>query len=136
MQKIFKKVLTFGYFLDKICNKLFVFENKRISETNLSFSEYIEASSKNIIATEKKTAEARNKNKLPASIRNSILKLEEEIPILENEILALQKNLSMQTTDFHKMMDLEKDISSKSQILDEKTEKYFELLEIKESYNK
>ena len=42
----------------------------------------------------------------------------------------------MQTTDFHKMMDLEKDISSKSQILDEKTEKYFELLEIKESYNK
>lgn len=124
------------YFLDKICNKLFVFENKRISETNLSFSEYIEASSKNIIATEKKTAEARNKNKLPASIRNSILKLEEEIPILENEILALQKSLSMQTTDFHKMMDLEKDISSKSQILDEKTEKYFELLEIKESYNK
>ncbi len=48
----------------------------------------------------------RKQNKLPTSIRNESNKLNEEIPKLENEIDKLKKELSLETIDYKKIMDL------------------------------
>ena len=122
------------YFLDKICNKLFVFDNGKITISNLSFSEYIEANSDKTKVEEKKNADSRHQFKLPASIRNELNKLNEEMPIIEGKIKKLKDDLSKETTDYHKMMDLQAEIDKLNLELDSKMERYFELEDIKESY--
>lgn len=122
------------YFLDKICNKLFVFDNGKITISNLSFSEYIEANSDKTKVEEKRNVDNRHQFKLPASIRNELNKLNEEMPRLEEEIKKLKDDLSKETTDYHKMMDLQAEIDKLNSELDSKMERYFELEDIKESY--
>ena len=126
------------YFLDKICNKLFIFDNKKISESNLMFSDYLEnkleESNKDEIKSDIK--DNRKQNKLPTSIRNESNKLNEEIPKLENEIDKLKKELSLETIDYKKIMDLSNRIEELNKELDSKMERFLELEEIKEQYNK
>lgn len=126
------------YFLDKICNKLFIFDNKRIIESIKSFSEYLEennSKNNNISANTNNNSGYKNKNKMPTNLRNELQRLEDELPKLEEEVKALSTELKGQTTDFHKMMELQQQIDSLSNIINEKTDRYFELLEIKESYS-
>lgn len=126
------------YFLDKICNKLFIFDNKRIIESIKSFSEYLEennSKNNNISANTNNNSGYKNKNKMPTNLRNELQRLEDELPKLEEEVKALSNELKGQTTDFHKMMELQQKIDSLSNIINEKTDRYFELLEIKESYS-
>ncbi len=126
------------YFLDKICNKLFIFDNKRIIESIKSFSEYLEdnnSKNNNISANTNNSSGYKNKNKMPTNLRNELQRLEDELPRLEEEVKALAIDLKGQTTDFHKMMELQEQIDTLSNIINEKTDRYFELLEIKESYS-
>lgn len=126
------------YFLDKICNKLFIFDNKRIIESIKSFSEYLEennSKNNNISANTNNNGGYKNKNKMPTNLRNELQRLEDELPKLEEEVKALSTELKGQTTDFHKMMELQQQIDSLSNIINEKTDRYFELLEIKELYS-
>lgn len=126
------------YFLDKICNKLFIFDNKRIIESIKSFSEYLEdnnSKNNNISANTNNSSGYKNKNKMPTNLRNELQRLEDELPRLEEEVKALAIELKGQTTDFHKMMELQEQIDTLSNIINEKTDRYFELLEIKESYS-
>lgn len=123
------------YFLDKICNKLFIFDNNKIIESNLSFSEYIasEANKANNVA--QAANNNRPKNKMPTSLRNELSKLEELMPKLENEIEELKALLAKETTDYHRMMELQAQIDEKDQLLSSYMERFFELDEIRESYS-
>lgn len=124
------------YFLDKICNKLFVFSNKRIIESNLTFSEYLESNAGEKEASVKQGASVlRPHNKMPASLRNELKDLEASMPRLEEELTALRRELSRETTDYHKIMELTEKIEEKDSLLTEKMERYFELEEIKNSYS-
>ena len=120
------------YFLDKICNKLFVFENGNVFETLDSFSEYIEKKEKIEVSTTKQVY--KNTNKFPPKLRNELNKLEEEIPNLENDLKLLETELSKESTDYKKILELNEKIEELKNIIDEKTNRYLELLEIKESY--
>lgn len=122
------------YFLDKICNKLFVFENSNIIESNLSFSEYI---ANNSLSSNKATAVANTtkpKNKMPTALRNELKKLEEDMPKLEEKISSLRELLSKETTDYHKILELQKEIDDNDNLLNQYMERYFELEEIKNQY--
>lgn len=121
------------YFLDKICNLLFIYKNGIIEKSIDSFSEYLEKNTnENKISNNLKAT--RIKNKMPAKERNELIKLEEEIPNLENKLNSLNKEIKISTTDYTKLMDIQKEIDEITAILETKTNRYFELLEIKEKY--
>lgn len=124
------------YFLDKICNKLFIFENKKIKESILSFSEYLESKENEIKINSKEASTYKNTNKFPPKLRNELNNLEEVIPTLESKAKELQDELKKSSTDFHKLMELQDELNNLEKDLEEKTNRYFELLEIKESYEK
>lgn len=122
------------YFLDKICNKLLVFNNGYVEESMLSFSEYLEALEpvKNI----KEETTYKNTNKMPASLRNELNKLNEDMPILEGKINLLKDSLKKETTDYKKLMELSAEIEENEALYEKMMERYFELEAIREEYIK
>lgn len=122
------------YFLDKICNKLFVFKEKRIEESNLSYSEYLERNMAVSEAAGRERSGVRIKNKMPASLRNELARLEESLPKLEEEIQVLREELAKHSTDYHKLLELNEEIQKKDDELNAGMERYFELEELRSSY--
>ena len=122
------------YFLDKICNMLFIFKNESIEKTLDSFSEYLDKTDDDKIDSEKVSKQRVKKNKMPAKERNELAKLEEEIPTLEEKLKGLNVEIKKSTTDYTKLMDIQKEIDELSIVIEEKTNRYFELLAIKEEY--
>ena len=120
------------FFLDKLCNKLFVFENKYINEYNISFSDFLNLS--RVTFKEESISKNKPKNKFPASLRNEYNRLSEEIPLLEEMIKKINHDLSLESTDFHKIMELQEKISSLETELDEKISRFLDLEEIKSTY--
>ncbi len=123
------------YFLDKICNMLFIFKNGQIEKTLDSFSEYLEKTDNNKISSSEKVNAPRKKNRMPAKERNELIKLEEEIPNLEDELKELNLEIKNITTEYTKLMEIQEKIDKLSSIIEEKTNRYFELLSIKEEYD-
>ncbi|MFI3329313.1 MAG: ABC-F family ATP-binding cassette domain-containing protein [bacterium] len=120
------------YFLDNTCNKLCVFENNNISITNDSYTDYLN----------KFTFETNNKSKgdtrvakvkMSSKDRNLLEELEKEIPLLEEKLDLLKKDLNKLTSEYTQIMELTTQIEELSLDINIKTEKYFELLELKES---
>ena len=124
------------YFLDKICNKLFIFENNKIKESILSFSEYLATKEEEEKAPIAEAKVYKNTNKFPPKLRNELNKLEDEIPLLEDKAKSLNDELKQSSTDFHKLMELQDELNNLEKELEDKTNRYFDLLEIKESYEK
>lgn len=122
------------YFLDKICNKLFVFKEKKIEESNLSYSEYLEKNMAVSEAAGRERSGVRIKNKMPASLRNELARLEESLPKLEEEIQVLREELAKHSTDYHKLLELNEEIQKKDDELNAGMERYFELEELRSSY--
>ena len=122
------------YFLDKICNMLFIFKNESIEKTLDSFSEYLDKTDDDKIDSEKVSKQRVKKNKMPAKERNELAKLDEEIPTLEEKLKGLNVEIKKSTTDYTKLMDIQKEIDELSIVIEEKTNRYFELLAIKEEY--
>ncbi|MCR5112540.1 MAG: ABC-F family ATP-binding cassette domain-containing protein [Acholeplasmatales bacterium] len=121
------------YFLDKICNKLFIFKNGQIEQTLQSFTEYLNTEAvDDRISDAPKANKPRNANKMPAKERNLLASLENEIPTLEEKLKTLQDEIKQSSTDFHKLMEIQEEIDKLTIELSEKTDKYFELLEMKE----
>lgn len=120
------------YFLDKLCNKLLVFEDTTIREYMISFSEYLKLD--RFVEQLPKVEQRQKKNKLPAAIRNEYNRLTEEIHTLEEKLFSLEQDLSCQTTDYHKMMDLQQQINEFQEEMDIKITRLLELEEIKSEY--
>lgn len=120
------------YFLDKLCNKLFIFDQGIIKESIDSFSEYLQQSFKKNIEFEKK--DNRVKNKMPTALRNELSKLLEDIPNMEEELKNLKAALLKETTDYQRLMELNKDIENLEIKLDQSINRLFDLEEIKNNY--
>lgn len=120
------------YFLDKICNKLFIFKDGYVFQSLKSLSEYLEEEKKE--AKEEAIKPKRNSNRLPASIRNEIEAIEKKLPLLEESIKSKEEELKTITTDYKKLLEIQTDIDSFKNEYDTLMDRYFDLLEIKESY--
>ncbi len=122
------------YFLDKICNKLLAFEDKLINEYSLSFSDYLQTKTTKA-QQNTKTNTKKEVKRLPASIRNEITKIDEQMPLLEQQISDLEIELKKETTNYIKIMELSEKINTLKEQLDTLIERYFELEEIKKEYS-
>jgi ATP-binding cassette subfamily F protein uup len=122
------------YFLDKICNKLFIFKNGYIEESLLSFSEYLSNNDSTIIKEETIKKEKPKANRMPSALRRELEEAEERMPKIEKRINEIEKELEEAQTDYKKLMELSLEKDNLSMEYDSLMERYFELLEIKESY--
>lgn len=120
------------YFLDKICNQLLVYQNQTIRPYLQSFSEFLEYNQKekNSIAISKKIKP--KDNKFPAKLRNELAKLEENIKTYETQLQKIKEELSLTSTDYVKLMELEAEKKEIEFQLDSAIIRVLELEEIKE----
>lgn len=122
------------YFLDKVCNRLCIFEDGIIRESIKSFSEFLEEERKTL-STPKKVVSRVQKVQMPTKERNELNALPELIEDLENKINDLTAKESEFTSSYIKLMEILDEKKKYQEELDEKMLRYFELLEKKESYN-
>ena len=122
------------YFLDKICNKLFIFKSGTIEESLLSFSEYLNQNDKEGRVDEAIPKERVKTQRMPSALRKELENIEERMPKIEKEIEKLDTELKTISTDYKKLMELNDKKEELSKEYDKLMERYFELLEIKESY--
>ncbi len=122
------------YFLDKICNQLLVYQDHTIRPYLQSFSEFLEYNQKekNSIAISKKIKP--KDNKFPAKLRNELAKLEENIKTYETQLQKIKEELSLTSTDYVKLMELEAEKKEIEFQLDSAIMRVLELEEIKEDY--
>lgn len=120
------------YFLDKICNRLFVFENGYINEYMGTFSEYIALDK----ATTKVVKEDRNiqKNKMSSKERSEFSNIEKEIEELEKQLKSIELEEKNNETNFHKLVELATQKETLQRLLDGKIERFFYLSELNESF--
>jgi len=122
------------YFLDKICNKLFIIDNKKIIELNKTFSEYLESETKEIKESKEdrllKYQEQDRIKKEQSSYKKELSRLNDEIKELDIKIKELKNLLSKETNDYMRMMELQKEIDECSNMQENKMERSFELEEL------
>ena len=123
------------YFLDKICNKLYVFEGTHIKEYMLSFSEYLLSHNKEEReASTNLNNKGYNKNKMSSKDRNLLDSLNKEIPLIEEKLGKLKEELKGLTTEYTRIMELTEEIEKVSSELDMKIDKLFLLEELRDSF--
>ncbi len=120
------------YFLDRVCDGLFIFNNHQIEYRIGGYSEYIEME-KNQMKTQPqktKTVHKRKAKKLSYNEMKELEKLELEIPELENQIKEIEDK--MNDVDFSKMQELIQQRDEINNQLEEDNERYMVLLEKQE----
>ena len=122
------------YFLDKICNKLFIFNNKMIKESLLSFSEYLLENDNKGSVSKEAPKERVKTQRMPSALRKELEDIELRMPKIEQEISLIDNELKGISTDYIKLMELNEKKDELSKEYDTIMERYFELLEIKEQY--
>lgn len=122
------------YFLDKVADHLFIFENNDIKEVNGIISDYI---LKNPQLENNEIKEAKKEVKLDIPRFTSQEKkeydnIEEVIEKLEEKINDCQKEKLTITTDYQKLIELDNKINELNKELDEKIERWEYLTSIAE----
>ena len=123
------------YFLDRICDELFVFNQQQITYHIGGYSQFIEleSSSKKTKTPNPNTYKEQKKNKIKLSYKEKqeLQVLEELIPNLEKQIKDIDEQMNT-ISDFEAIQKLTQERSSLEQQIDEKSERWMELLEKEE----
>ncbi|MEG0276642.1 MAG: ABC-F family ATP-binding cassette domain-containing protein [Coprobacillus sp.] len=123
------------YFLDRICDHLFVFKDKLVSYHIGGYSEYIDISS---TPKEKSTAsikykeEKKKKIKLSYNETKELSELENKIPDLEDQLKMIDEKMNG-ISDFETVQDLINQREKLNLEIDQANERYIELLEKQEN---
>lgn len=125
------------YFLDRIVDGLFVFKNQEIHYVNGGYSASID-----IINTKKETesqkedyrkqAKENRKRRLTFSEKKELEGMDDLLMNLETRLSEIDEEMGS-TLDFEKLDELSKERDEVEKTLEEKNERYLELLEIEES---
>lgn len=128
------------YFLDRVVDHTFVFENRRIRDYPGGYSDYMVRKTASKAEKqekrepkEKNAWKVRNSNRLTYMEKKELSSLGEELPALEEEIQRLNAEIVEYTHDFDKMMKASALRDQKEQELEEKTLRWMELEEKKET---
>lgn len=121
------------YFLDKVCDELLYYKNGEINSYMGSFSEFIASDLGTSSQAISKNQGYKNEHKMTSKEKNELYDLEHELPKLDEKIEGLRKELASYTTEYTLMMDVQKKIDELDAEILTKTERYFELMEKKES---
>lgn len=121
------------YFLDKVCDELLYYKNGEINSYMGSFSEFIASDLGTSSQAISKNQGYKNEHKMTSKEKNELYDLEHELPKLDEKMEGLRKELASYTTEYTLMMDVQKKIDELDAENLTKTERYFELMEKKES---
>lgn len=121
------------YFLDKITDELLYYKDGSINSFMGSFSEFLDSNLNNDTSKIDKNINYKNEHKMSAKEKNELFELEKSLPILEEKLEELKKEYSSYTTEFSLMMEVGKKIETLEEEILTKTDRYFLLLEKKES---
>lgn len=121
------------YFLDKVCDELLYYKNGEINSYMGSFSEFIASDLGTSSQAISKNQGYKNEHKMTSKEKNDLYDLEHELPKLDEKMEGLRKELASYTTEYTLMMDVQKKIDELDAEILTKTERYFELMEKKES---
>lgn len=121
------------YFLDKVCDELLYYKNGEINSYMGSFSEFIASDLGTSSQAISKNQGYKNEHKMTSKEKNELYDLEQELPKLDEKMEGLRKELASYTTEYTLMVDVQKKIDELDTEILTKTERYFELMEKKES---
>lgn len=121
------------YFLDKVCDELLYYKNGEINSYMGSFAEFIASDLGTSSQAISKNQGYKNEHKMTSKEKNELYDLEHELPKLDEKMEGLRKELASYTTEYTLMMDVQKKIDELDAEILTKTERYFELMEKKES---
>lgn len=126
------------YFLDKVVNKLLVFDKGLVSEFHTSYSEYLadKLSEEKEEKLVKKTPEpvttslkSNDKKRMTYMEKQEWATIEDDISELESEIADIDKEMRDHGSDFTRLGDLQAELDSKNTALLAKYERYEYLAE-------
>ena len=122
------------YFLDRLCDTLFVFSHQQIQVHNGGYSDYIitsnQTSSNKPKSNTKKPMRDR-KVRLTYLEKKELESLEADIPALEQKLQQLDEQLN-QVTDFHDIQELSNQRNALENEIETKSIRWLELLEKEE----
>ncbi len=118
------------YFLDKIADRLFVFEDHQIHIKQMTYSDYLESKEKE--AKEKVAPVIKRETKpnkhLTYMEKRELEQLEQQLPILEEEIKQLEEQLNS-VTEYERIKEISEQLETKRNTLEESEMRWMELLE-------
>ncbi len=119
------------YFLDRICDRLLIFEGQgHLSFSNLSYTDYLEqqAEAEQVKPREKPVRIKPKVNRLTYMEKKELEEIEARLPVLEQEIQALDAQLS-EPLDYAQLKVLSERREAAESELESKTERWMELSE-------
>ena len=119
------------YFLDKIADRLFVFDNHKISIVQKTYSDYLDESDKKKepVSSPKEIKELKkNTNRLTYNEKKELASIEEEMPELETKIQELEEELNT-LSDYAKIKEISDLLEANRNRLDEIENRWLELSE-------
>ncbi len=119
------------YFLDKIADRLFVFDNSTISIVQKTYSDYLDELEKNkntnVVPKEIKQPK-KNTNRLTYNEKKELASIEENMPLLEETISSLENKLNT-VTDYAEISSISKELEDKRNELETLENRWLELSE-------
>ena len=119
------------YFLDKIADRLFVFDNHKISIVQKTYSDYLDELDKNKepVSSPKEIKEVKkNTNRLSYNEKKELASIEEEMPELETKIQELEEELNT-LSDYAKIKEISDLLEANRNRLEEIENRWLELSE-------
>lgn len=129
------------YFLDRVCDGLFVFKNQQITYHNGGYSSYIDLKEENKVKEksdgakryqEQKQKQREARVRLTSKEQKELETMEDTILDLENQINELNQQMSLYQNDYDKLVEISNLASKLNSELEAKNERWLELLEKQE----
>ncbi len=125
------------YFLDRICDGLFVFKNKQITYCNGGYSSYVNIDDKSSKTKsdgafkykEQKKLQKLNQIRLSSKEKQELESMESIILDLEQQVEILNEQMNEYQNDFKKLTELSNQRDNLTEQLEIKNERWLELLE-------
>lgn len=119
------------YFLDKVVDHLLIFEDGKLEEKQISYSDYLENKQKTKptqVVTQTKVKEKKPTNRLTWQEKKDLERFEREMPKLEKEVASLEEQLN-EVTEFTKIQEIGNLLDQKRNELEEMEMTWLELSE-------
>ena len=123
------------YFLDRICDGLFVFKNQQITYCNGGYSSYIDISEQQNKNKSDGALKYKEQKKLQSAIRLSF-KEKQELENMEQQIKIINEQMNEYQSNYNKLSELSNQRNYLNEQLEIKNERWLELLEKQEQSQK
>lgn len=128
------------YFLDRICDGLFIFKDQQVTYCNGGYSNYIDISEKQtkvkgdgaLKYKEQKRLQKQNQVRLSSKEKQELASMEDIILALEQQIETINEQMNEFISDFTKLTELSNQRDRLTEQLEAKNERWLELLELQE----